>query len=101
MINISLVGKGPQIECQPLSQLALRREDIEWQCVTGQPFTVDFGWKSPFPEVSYSAEKGKTVKLQIPPNAVNGQYKYTVALFDEKSGKVYTLDPEMIIRDHR
>lgn len=101
MPNISFVAKGSKIECDPLSFVALRGDVIEWQCVTGQPFTVEFGWKSPFPEVSYPAAKGMIVKLEVPPKAANGQYKYTVAVFDEKSGKVYTLDPDMIIRDHR
>ncbi len=89
---------GGKIDCQPPSLQAWREDDVEWECASGQAFTVDFGQKTPFPQHSYPAKKGKKAKASIPSTAAPGTYKYLVAVYDDSSGEVLTLDPELIIR---
>lgn len=86
----------PQVEAKP-------GDDIEWVCAAGQAFTVDFGKKTPFPRTSYPAKsyppkKEKKVKASVLSNAREDTYKYLIAVYDDTSGEVLTLDPELIIR---
>ncbi len=89
---------GGKIDCQPPSLQAWREDDVEWECVSGQAFTVEFGQKTPFPQNSYPAKKGKKAKASVLSNAREDTYKYLVAVYDDTSGEVLTLDPELIIK---
>jgi hypothetical protein len=97
-VEIRFDAAGPQIICVPHKLIVKKRDVVEWRCVTEQPFTVDFGWDSPFPEISFSVPAGKTKEASIPADAPEGRYEYFVALYDPKTRLVYTFDPDMIIR---
>ncbi len=98
MVEIRFDAGGPEIVCSPHRLVAKKGEAVEWRCAGNQPFTVDFGWDSPFPEVAFPVHGGKTKEAVIPGDAPEGQYEYFVAIYDANSGLVYTLDPEMIVR---
>jgi hypothetical protein len=87
-----------QIVCVPHTLIVKKLDSVEWECVTGQPFTLDFGWGSPFSETSFPVPAKAKKEAQIPDDARQGQYKYSVAIYDEASKLVYTLDPDLIIR---
>ena len=91
---------GSQIVCKPDEVIASKRErdSVEWECVTGQPFTVDFGKDSPFPDAPFHVPAKTKKDAQIPANAPEKTYKYSVSLTDPKTGLVHVLDPTMIIR---
>ncbi len=97
-VDIRFDAARRQILCLPHKLIVKRLDFVEWGCTTGQPFTVDFGWDSPFPEIAYAAEAKRMKRVAVPRSAPEGRYEYFVALFDPRSGLVYTLDPDMIIR---
>lgn len=97
-VRIGFDPRKRQIICMPHRVIAKKRDSVQWECVTGQPFTVDFGWDSPFVPISFPARAREKRGASIPVRALEGRYEYFVALYDAKSGLVYTLDPEMIVR---
>ncbi len=97
-VKISFDAALKQIVCVPQTLIAKRLDSVEWECVSGQPFTLDFGWDSPFSETSFPVPARAKKEAKIPGDASQGQYKYSVAIYDEASKLVYTLDPDLIIR---
>lgn len=89
-------GKG--ITCTPHRLYVKRLDEVEWVCRQGVPFTLEFGWDSPLAEISYRVKARDRATVPVPAGAPEGMYEYLIALFDEKSGLIYTLDPDMIIR---
>lgn len=87
-----------QIVCVPHTLRVKQLDSVEWECVTGQPFTLDFGWGSPFSETSFPVPAKAKKQAQIPDDAADGQYKYSIAIYDEATKLVYTLDPDLIIK---
>ncbi len=75
-----------------------RNEMIVWSSESGKAFALNFGWASPFEEMSYHAKPGKDIRLPIDIAAEPGKYKYFVAVFDDSDGQVVTADPDLIIR---
>ena len=68
-VNISFNG---QIVCLPDSVTARKLDDIVWECGTGQPFTVEFGKRSPFTEKPRPAAAAKKIKARIKGDAGGG-----------------------------
>ena len=89
---------GSQIVCEPNRVVVKIREFVVWNCVTEQAFTVDFGTDSPFPDTPFHVPAKAKKEAQIPANASAKTYKYSVALYDSKTGLVHVLDPEMIVK---
>lgn len=88
------VGRGGA-RCVPDSVRVKRRDTVRWTCARG-PYEVRFGWDSPFPDVSYSGQKGRAASAKVRRDACPGRYKYFVAVYDGR--KVVTDDPDIIIR---
>lgn len=57
---------------------------------------IHIGYNSPTPCCSYQAKPGGAIVVDIPPAAVAGVYKYTVAVFD--GSDIWTDDPDFIVR---
>jgi len=72
------------------------KDIIKWindeQCA----FSISFGWDSPFGECYLQAREGETIKTEVPAEAQNGDFKYTIAVYDD--GKVWIDDPRIIIK---
>ena len=82
-------------------KLIVRKKDvIVWRCEKGHPFTLDFGWDSPLPDICIAVPARMMQReVMVPEDAPAGRYEYFVALYDEETKSVYTFDPDMIIRD--
>ena len=95
---------------------AKKGDKIKWSLDRDFPFTVEFGWDTPFEEEKYSASRTqtepfriayKTVKSDAGPHGRRIKFKYTVAIYVPKNpdagvidwtdGRIWTLDPEIII----
>ncbi|MFQ6081842.1 MAG: hypothetical protein ACE5WD_00600 [Candidatus Aminicenantia bacterium] len=78
--------------------LRLKRGDtIEWVCTNEYTFTVHMGWGTPLGKGrSQTSQKG-IIRETVRENALNGRYKYFVAVYDKKRDKIWTDDPELII----
>jgi hypothetical protein len=72
-------------------------ETIVWACPGYQIFTLDFGWASPFSEISHPAYNGN-VRLNITSDLPEGHFPYFVAVYDAKNQRIITSDPDLIIR---
>ena len=100
LVKLSQDKEGNVI-CTPHKLIALKGQVIDWECETEQPFTVDFNWESPFNEVAFQAKAGEKINASIPDLAPEGYFTYFVAIYDRRRGKVFTLDPDLIIRGRR
>jgi hypothetical protein len=91
-----------QIVCVPHKLIVRPNDVIVWQSEKGQPFTLDFGWDSPFPEtcIAFPA-RGKDKEVIVPERAPEGLYEYFVALYNPRTGLVHTFDPDLIIRGNK
>jgi hypothetical protein len=96
VVKFDKVGK--QIECQPHRAYAEVADDVEWVIAGGYPFAVNFGLDSPFPEISYSSAKGGSVSAKVKASAAEELYEYFIAIYFPDDNKIYTLDPDIIIR---
>jgi len=95
---------------------AKKDDKIKWSLNRDFPFTVEFGWDTPFSEEKYSAARTSTLPFRVPYKTVQAdgtphgrriKFKYTVAIYVPKSpnsanpdwldGRIWTLDPEIII----
>ncbi len=93
-----------------------RGYDVKWMCNKDYPFTVEFGWDTPFVGENYHAARTPTKPFRIPSKVVQAdaiphgrrlRFKYTVAVYvpanpdsinpDWQNGEVWTVDPEIII----
>jgi hypothetical protein len=70
---------------------------VVWRCSGYKIFTLDFGWASPFPEISYSVQDGE-FGLDITSDFPEGRFPYFVAVWDEANHRIITSDPDLIIR---
>ena len=95
------LGEDGNVICTPHKLIAAKGQSIEWECETRQPFTIDFNWESPFKEMAFHARAGEKIKASIPEVAPEGYFAYFVAIYDKSTGKVYTFDPDLIIRGGR
>ena len=99
MVQIDFDQKGgKRITCTPHRLYVKKLDEVEWVCRQGVPFTLEFGWDSPLAEISYRARAGEPAAAPVPADAPEGMYEYLIALYDQTSGLIYTLDPDMIIR---
>lgn len=92
--------KGGNVICTPHKLIAAKGQVIEWECEKGRPFTVDFNWESPFKKMAFHAGsgRGKRITASIPDVAPEGYFAYFVAIYDKDADKIFTLDPDLIIR---
>jgi hypothetical protein len=90
--------KDGNVICTPHKLIAVKGQSIEWECEPRQPFTVDFSWESPFKDMAFQARAGEKIKISIPDVAPEGYFEYFVAIYDKSTGKIFTFDPELIIR---
>ena len=98
-ITIEKVGPQKSIVCTP-HKLIIRKsipETIIWECSGYEVFTIDFGWQSPFPEMSYPAQRGRII-LPIKADFPEGRFPYFIAVLDGESHQIITSDPDLIIR---
>lgn len=91
-------------------------ESIVWECGKNIPFTVYFGWVSPFEKGVYPAKKRKEgdgyytdvarTRERFPLEAKAIEFKYTIAaaveytVKGEKKTEVIVYDPLMFIQPH-
>jgi hypothetical protein len=95
-ITISFNGA---IGCDERDNEVHRMDGVIWECVTGQPFSVDFGRDLPLTTRPLPGKAKGNIKATIKNDAViDKHYKYTVALYDSASKSVHMLDPDLIIR---
>lgn len=76
-------------------------DTVTWICDTekGGPFTVHIGWDSPFEACSFYSTDGKEITATLPLAARPGYYRYMIAVL--VNGKIYTDDPELIVKKPR
>jgi hypothetical protein len=99
VVEIRFDAASRQISCMPHKLIVRKNDVIVWRCEGGHPFTLDFGWDSPFPDFCIVVPAMTRQKeVNVPDDAPAGLYEYYVALYDEGTRSVYTFDPEMIIR---
>ena len=72
------------------------KDTIVWVNDEGCPFSLNFGWNFPFEKYHYEAMAGEKIAIQVPKEAVHGDYKYTIAVYDNDK-KVWIDDPRFII----
>jgi hypothetical protein len=101
VIEIEKMPPQKGLICTP-HKLVIRKnfhKMITWTCADrrNKVFTIDFGWQSPFPEMSYSAMDGH-ISLPIGKEFPEGHFPYFVAVLDEDSHQIITSDPDLIIR---
>ena len=100
-----------------VSRMVAKKSDkIKWSLDKDYPFTVEFGWDTPFEEEKYAAYRTNTEPFRIPyktlradagPHGRRIKFKYTIAIYVPKNpnsaapdwtdGRIWTLDPEIII----
>jgi len=99
LVEIRFDTARKQIVCLPHKLFVRPNDVIVWQSENGQPFTLDFGWDSPFPDtfIAFPA-RAKDMGVMVPESAPEGLYEYFVALYNPRTGLVYTFDPDLIIR---
>ena len=99
VVEIRFDTARKQLVCVRHKLIVRPNDVIVWQSEKGQPFTLDFGWDSPFPEtcIAFPA-RVKDMEVIVPERAPEGLYEYFVALYNPRTGLVYTLDPDLIVR---
>ena len=73
---------------------------IVWEFTNSCPFAIHIGWNSPV-KGRYRSVDGKPIPdppASVPKNAKPGYYSFTVAVFDEKTRKIWTADPPFIVK---
>jgi len=73
---------------------------IVWEFTNSCPFAIHIGWNSPV-KGRYRSVDGKPIPdppASVPKNARPGYYSFTVAVFDEKTRKIWTDDPPFIVK---
>ena len=75
-------------------------DTIIWECTNHCPFAIHIGWNSPV-KGRYRSVDGTPKEAPVPENARPGYYSYTVAVFDEKTRKIWTDDPPFIVKPPR
>lgn len=99
VVEIRFDTARKQLVCVPHKLIVRPNDVIVWQSEKGQPFTLDFGWDSPFPEICIAfPARVKDMEVIVPERAPEGLYEYFVALYNPRTGLVYTFDPDLIIR---
>ena len=73
-----------------------QNDKITWVNEENRPFSINFGWDFPFKNQHYEATERKSITVMVPNAAPHGDYKYTIAVFDN-DGKVWIDDPRIII----
>lgn len=80
-------------------------EQVIWVCKNNIPFTVHFGWDSPFEKGVYIAQKvddrtymtePAVVRKSIPISATSVPYKYFIAAYIREFDFVVTYDPRIL-----
>jgi hypothetical protein len=100
LLTVTISFDGQNV-CAPKSVKAKNLDDIVWECETGQPFAVEFGKELPLTGKPRPAAAAKKIKAKIKGDAAGEKekvYEYIIALYDESSGLVFTLDPDLIIK---
>jgi len=99
VVEIGFDTARKQIVCVPHKLVVRKNDVIVWRSANGQPFTLDFGWDSPFSEICIAfPARVKDKEVIVPDGAPEGLYEYFVALYNPRTGLVYTLDPDLIVR---
>ncbi|UCG50724.1 MAG: hypothetical protein JSW58_11005 [Candidatus Latescibacterota bacterium] len=77
----------------------LKRGDVvEITSEQGYPIAVHIGWKTPFNKGRDRAPAGEKIELTVLSDAIPGEYKYLVAVYEPKKDKIWTDDPYFIIK---
>lgn len=97
-VKVSFNSVSKQVECQPHRVYAEAGDDVVWEIAGGYPFAVNFGLDAPFPEISYSSVGAGPVNAKVKASAAEELYEYFVAVYIPEEKKIYTLDPDIIIR---
>ena len=74
-----------------------KNQTIEW--VSEHLISINFGWNSPFKKVNYTTTQrgSKNITATIRGDVPNGDYKYTVAVYDKEGEQILIDDPRLII----
>lgn len=77
------------------------KDTIKWINDEDRPFSINFGWDFPFEKQHYQAKKPKQgekkeISIDVPKESPHGDYKYTIAVYDD-DGMVWIDDPRIII----
>jgi hypothetical protein len=100
LVKIEFDKTSPQksLVCTPHKFVTRKSfpETITWVCPGYKIFTIDFGWNSPFPEMSYSTIDGR-ISQAIGKEFPEGRFPYFIAVLDGDN-QIITIDPDLIIR---
>ncbi|UCG50725.1 MAG: hypothetical protein JSW58_11010 [Candidatus Latescibacterota bacterium] len=75
-----------------------KHKTVQIRCEQGYPFAVHIGWNTPFEKGRDRAKGGETIYLHLKKDALPGEYKYLVAVYDPKTEEIWTDDPYFIIK---
>jgi len=73
-------------------------DTIVWECENKWPFAIHVGWNSPLEKGRYQSTDGTRIEATVPVGARPSYYYFTVAVFDEKTRKIWTDDPPFIVK---
>jgi len=77
---------------------ANKEDTVVWECKKDY-FSIDFGSRSPFKNLSYMGAKKHPIRATVKALTAQeeGPYKYSVTVFNSKGVKKYSDDPVLII----
>lgn len=91
------VNKDEKVVCHPPAPIVYPGGTVTWISVRkNRGLAIQFGWDSPFKDVSYVSGEDGSVTAQVEKYAPFGLHKYFVAVHDDKI--IWTADPDIIIR---
>lgn len=73
-------------------------DTIVWEIKPENPFAIHAGWDSPLDKGRYRSEDGTRIEAKVKEDALTGYYRYAVAVFEEKTRKIWTDDPPFIVK---
>jgi len=96
-ITIKLDDDGNFTYDNPL--IWVHAEDtIVWELTNQYPFAIHAGWNSPLEKGRYRSEDGTRIEAKVAKGAQPSYYHYAVAVFDEKTRKIWIDDPPFIVK---
>jgi hypothetical protein len=95
-IRVSINKKG-EVVCNPPAPIIYPGGTVTWISVKkASRLAIQFGWDSPFKEVSYLSKEDGSITVKAEKCAPFGLHKYFVTVFDGATIRIG--DPDIIIR---
>lgn len=84
------------IETEPDPAFVSRGERVEWTFDDG-PWVVRPKPQSPLRQIVIRGGEGETSGATVRDDAMLGEYKTLIAVFDKEKGKVFAADPHFVV----